>query len=25
VSLGFVTPEQYDQWVVPVDMTHPLQ
>jgi fumarate hydratase, class II len=24
VSLGFVTPEQYDQWVVPVEMTHPL-
>ncbi len=23
-SLGYVTPEQYDQWVVPVEMTHPL-
>jgi hypothetical protein len=24
VALGFVTPEQYDQWVVPVEMTRPL-
>jgi fumarate hydratase class II len=23
-SLGYVTPEQYDQWVVPVEMTRPL-
>jgi fumarate hydratase, class II len=23
-ALGYVTPEQYDQWVVPVEMTHPL-
>ena len=25
VGLGYVTPEQYDQWVVPVEMTHPLK
>ncbi len=24
VKLGYVTPEQYDQWVVPVEMTRPL-
>ena len=24
VALGYVTPEQYDEWVVPVEMTHPL-
>jgi len=24
VALGYVTPEQYDQWVVPVEMTRPL-
>ena len=24
VGLGYVTPEQYDQWVVPVEMTRPL-
>lgn len=24
VALGLVTPEQYDEWVVPVEMTHPL-
>ena len=24
-SLGYVSPEQYDQWVVPVEMTRPLQ
>ena len=24
VALGFVTPAQYDQWVVPVEMTRPL-
>ena len=24
VGLGYVTPEQYDQWVVPVGMTRPL-
>ncbi len=24
VALGFLTPEQYDQWVVPVEMTRPL-
>jgi len=24
VALGLVTPEQYDQWVVPVEMTRPL-
>jgi fumarate hydratase class II len=24
VTLGYVTPEQYDQWVVPVEMTRPL-
>jgi fumarate hydratase class II len=24
VSLGYVTPEQYDAWVVPVEMTRPL-
>ena len=24
VALGYVTPEQYDQWVVPEDMTRPL-
>ena len=23
-ALGYVTPEQYDQWVVPVEMTRPL-
>jgi fumarate hydratase class II len=25
VALGYVTPDQYDQWVVPVEMTRPLQ
>jgi fumarate hydratase class II len=25
VALGLVTPEQYDQWVVPVEMTGPLR
>ncbi|MFM8284260.1 MAG: class II fumarate hydratase [Planctomycetaceae bacterium] len=25
VALGLVTPEQYDQWVVPVEMTRPLK
>jgi fumarate hydratase class II len=25
VGLGYVTPEQYDQWVVPVEMTRPLK
>jgi len=25
VALGYVTPEQYDQWVVPVEMTRPLK
>ena len=25
VALGFVTPDQYDAWVVPVEMTRPLQ
>ena len=24
VKLGYVTPEQYDEWVVPVEMTRPL-
>ena len=24
VALGFVTPEEYDRWVVPVEMTRPL-
>jgi fumarate hydratase class II len=24
VALGYVTPEQYDAWVVPVEMTRPL-
>jgi fumarate hydratase class II len=24
VALGFVTPEQYDAWVVPAEMTRPL-
>ncbi|MFM8951745.1 MAG: class II fumarate hydratase [Planctomycetaceae bacterium] len=24
VALGYVTPEQYDRWVVPVEMTRPL-
>jgi fumarate hydratase class II len=24
VALGYVTPEQYDKWVVPVEMTRPL-
>ena len=24
VASGLVTAEQYDQWVVPADMTHPL-
>jgi fumarate hydratase class II len=24
VALGYVTPQQYDQWVVPVEMTRPL-
>ena len=24
VALGYVTPEQYDQWVVPLEMTRPL-
>ena len=24
VGLGYVTPEQYDAWVVPVEMTRPL-
>jgi len=24
LALGLVTPEQYDQWVVPVEMTRPL-
>ncbi len=24
VALGYVTPEQYDEWVVPVEMTRPL-
>ena len=24
VGLGYVTPEQYDQWVIPVEMTRPL-
>jgi fumarate hydratase class II len=24
VSLGYVTPDEYDRWVVPADMTHPL-
>jgi fumarate hydratase class II len=25
LALGFVTAEQFDQWVRPVDMTHPDQ
>ena len=24
VALGYVTPEQYDQWVIPAEMTRPL-
>ena len=24
VKLGYVTAEQYDQWVIPVEMTRPL-
>jgi hypothetical protein len=23
LELGFVTPEEFDAWVVPADMTHP--
>jgi fumarate hydratase class II len=23
VALGYLTPEQFDQWVVAADMTHP--
>jgi fumarate hydratase class II len=23
LALGFVTPEQFDEWVRPEDMTHP--
>jgi len=23
LSLGFVTPQEYDAWIIPIDMTHP--
>jgi hypothetical protein len=25
LTLGFVTEEQFDSWVCPADMTHPLE